>query len=76
MITRTLFVVLTAGTLLLSGCTEEKTHPEEQKSAPTQAEQVGKEAAAAIKTTLDKAETASGLQSEHNKALEDQAKSQ
>jgi hypothetical protein len=61
---------------LLSGCTEEKQQPEEQKPAPIQAEQVGREAAAAIKTTLNKAETASGLQSEHNKALEDQAQSQ
>ena len=76
MIIRTLRVVLSVGTRLLSGCSEETQQPGEQKSAPTQAEQVGKEAAAAIKTTLGKAETAAGQQGEHNKALEDQAKSQ
>jgi hypothetical protein len=75
MITRFFLIVLCAGLLWFTGCTEEKKQPEQQP-ASTQAELVGKEAAAAIKTPIDKAETVTGLQNEHNKALEDQAKTQ
>lgn len=75
MISRTVLVMIFIGSLFLAGCSgnENKT---ESNPVSKKAEQVGKEAAEAIKTPLEKADAVSGMQNAHNKALEDQAKSQ
>lgn len=72
---RIVLVLLIAGSLFFAGCSEneKKTEPNPVSS---KAEQVGKEAAEAIKTPLEKADAVSGMQNAHNQALEDQAKSQ
>ncbi|KAB2890887.1 MAG: hypothetical protein F9K32_06800 [Desulfobulbaceae bacterium] len=72
---RPVLVLLFIGSLFLAGCSENepKTEPEPVSS---KAEQVGKEAAEAIKTPIEQADAVSGMQNAHNQALEEQAKSQ
>lgn len=75
MISRAVLVLIFIGSLFLAGCSENEKKTE-SNPVSKKAEQVGKEAAEAIKTPLEKADAVSGMQNAHNKALEDQAKSQ
>jgi hypothetical protein len=75
MIPRAILVLFFAGSLFFAGCSENETKPE-PNSVSSKAEQVGHEAAEAIKAPLEKADAASSLQNAHNQALDDQAKSQ
>lgn len=72
---RPVLALLFIGSLILAGCSEnqQKTEPD---PVGTQAEQVGKEAAEAIRKPIEQANAVSGMQNAHNKALEEQAKSQ